>query len=476
MDGSTLAAPVDLADRTLWLGVSGRSRNTPFDEADRALLQALASVGSIALANADLYAEVRRQREHLAVITNSLGEGVSAVSRDGEVTFMNPAGAGMLGWYGGERRPAARSRPAEETPRFLLDPAMRAMALRRNVTSYDTRFGRSDGSHFPVTMTASPVVGESSATGAVIVFHDTSERKAFEEQLARHAFQDALTGLANRRLLLDHLDHALLQSDRTGGQVAVLFCDVDRFKVVNDNLGHQLGDELLRVVAERLRRAVDPATRCRASGATSSSSCWRACRPRTTGPRSPTGARGVPRTRHADRRARGRRHHEHRHRVERLGEVARRSDPRRRRGHVPGQGSRAGRPGHPVRRRPHGRRLDGRLDLDTALHHAVPREEVEVVLPAADVLADASHRRRGGAGPLGPSGAWAHVAGGVHPGGRGNGTILPIGRLVLDHACRQAKAWHDTLGVRLRVGVNLSARQFQPAGLDDSREVLQPTG
>ena len=64
--GEGLSAPMAVDDLTLWLGVAGRSRTEPFDDADRALLEALASVGAIALANAHLYGEVQRQREHLS--------------------------------------------------------------------------------------------------------------------------------------------------------------------------------------------------------------------------------------------------------------------------------------------------------------------------------------------------------------------------------------------------------------------------
>jgi diguanylate cyclase (GGDEF)-like protein len=74
-------------------------------------------------------------------------------------------------------------------------------------------------------------------------------------ELRELALCDALTGLANRTLLADHLDLALAQRERSGGEVAVLFCDVDDFKAVNDRLGHEAGDRLLVQIAERLREA-----------------------------------------------------------------------------------------------------------------------------------------------------------------------------------------------------------------------------
>ena len=83
-----------------------------------------------------------------------------------------------------------------------------------------------------------------------------SERRRYERRLRYMAFHDPLTGLANRALFIDRLDHALAGRQRSPGRLAVLFCDLDGFKAINDGLGHSIGDQVLLAVADRLRACV----------------------------------------------------------------------------------------------------------------------------------------------------------------------------------------------------------------------------
>jgi diguanylate cyclase (GGDEF)-like protein/PAS domain S-box-containing protein len=100
--------------------------------------------------------------------------------------------------------------------------------------------------------------------GLVITMRDVTERRRLERELTHQAFHDSMTGLANRVLFADRLEHALARGARDGSVVGVLFIDLDDFKIVNDTLGHAAGDQLLMAVAERISgalRADDTAAR-----------------------------------------------------------------------------------------------------------------------------------------------------------------------------------------------------------------------
>ena len=117
---------------------------------------------------------------------------------------------------------------------------------------------RADGVEFPARLAVRAICegGSQKALSYVTTVTDMSAFKHAEDQLRHLALHDPLTGLVNRTVLLDRLDHALAACRRTGGRLALLFIDLDRFKYINDSLGHAVGDELLRRVASRLKNAI----------------------------------------------------------------------------------------------------------------------------------------------------------------------------------------------------------------------------
>src|SRR5262249_30715015 len=121
-----------------------------------------------------------------------------------------------------------------------------------NISS-ELRVHHAEGVWRDFEVIAKNMIDDPGVGGIVVTFHDITERKAFERELQQLAFHDTLSGLPNRALFLDRLERALARADRYRRSIGVMFLDLDNFKVVNDSLGHEAGDQLLTAVAERLR-------------------------------------------------------------------------------------------------------------------------------------------------------------------------------------------------------------------------------
>src|SRR5215213_4375498 len=205
----------------------------------------------------------RLSRQHEMVL-KSAGEGIFGLDLEGHATFVNPTAVNMTGWDAEDllgrslhdalhhTKPDGAPYPREQCPIYA--------ALEDGATHSrdDEVFWRKDGTSFPVEYVSTPILQDGEVVGSVVTFKDITERKALEDQLRHQAFHDPLSALPNRALFMDRLEHALTRANRRGSKVAVLFMDLDNFKVINDSLGHKAGDQLLKAVAKRLKVNLRP--------------------------------------------------------------------------------------------------------------------------------------------------------------------------------------------------------------------------
>ncbi len=335
---------------------------------------------------------------------------------------------------------------------------------------------RKSGESFPELLTITAVTDrEGLLTHYVATFLDITEHKQAEMEIQRLAYYDALTGLPNRRMLMDRLQHELAVASRYRIYGALLFLDLDNFKTINDALGHSVGDALLQQVAERLvdrLRAEDTVARLGGDEfvvvlpGLSDQADTAANQARTVAEKIQK-ALAKPYYLHG---------HEH-HTSASLGvtlfthEIAHPDDLLKQADTAMYRSKAAGRNTIRFYLPSMQQAADARLSLENDLRHAIARDELQLhyqpqfdnqaELVGAEVLVRWRHPQWGMISPV----EFIPVA-------EETGLILPLGEWVLLHACSTCKSWLDAgIAASLdHIAVNVSPRQFHQAGF--VRQVL----
>ncbi len=224
--------------------------------------QAYAEARDRAAANEQLKAQLERHRasEHMfRALTENTSNMTTILNGDGQVSYSSPSVLRHLGVTdeSEERKnnPTLVVHPDDrDKVRRWVNEAINQQGSTIRITDVRLRHGTQDWRYIEGYVTS--MLNVPGVEGIVINYHDVSELKDAHAQMSRLAFYDSLTGLANRQLFKDRLQRTIEQCKRRGTQGALLFLDLDNFKTVNDTLGHEAGDRLLREVARRLLTCV----------------------------------------------------------------------------------------------------------------------------------------------------------------------------------------------------------------------------
>ncbi len=209
-----------------------------------------------------LTSELAGKHELLRVTLQSIGDAVITTDAEGRVTWLNPAAERMTGWLCGEamQRPLAQVFHIvnEETRQPTENPVATCLKQGKiaGLAKHTVLVSR-NGEEFGIEDSAAPIRNpDGQVLGAVLVFHDVTEQRRLSGEMSYRATHDALTGLVNRTEFESRLRRTLDKAHEDRSEHALLYIDLDQFKLVNDACGHSVGDQLLQQIAKLLQEAV----------------------------------------------------------------------------------------------------------------------------------------------------------------------------------------------------------------------------
>ena len=207
----------------------------------------------------DATGEISRKERYFRALLANATELITVAGPDGLLRYVSPASERLFGRTESELvgRNLIQHVPPDDAARVVSEISSHLLT-HGSVGPLEFRVRHRDSSWRYLETIGLNLLDDPAVRGIIFNCRDITERKAFEHDLAFQATHDSLTGLPNRALLLDRLAQAIARSERGTGRALILFIDLDRFKFINDSLGHGAGDRLLSKVADRIRHAVRP--------------------------------------------------------------------------------------------------------------------------------------------------------------------------------------------------------------------------